>query len=269
MRKLQIKLNKSSSLLWAFFLSIFIILFMAFFPSMANESMQSIVDSKLDGLPPALLSIVGFDKIPDFTQITVYYGYIMQYINVALAIYALNLGLASFLQEETDGTIEYLFAHPISRTQLIIEKLKANLMLTIGVVSFIILTSVFGFMVFKDADIILKDLLVESLPIFGSYYGIAIIFLILGSGLSLLFKSVYKIMNISMAIIFGTYFIGIMSTIVKVLEPFKFLSLLHVLLPSKLYLKEFDFLAILFWLILAIATFMFALKKFQKRDIYI
>lgn len=269
MKSLHLKLNKKSTLLWSVILFLSIFLFMAVFPSMANESMQTLVDSKLEGLPPALLSIVGFETIPDFGDITVFYAYIMQYINIALAIFSLSLGLASFLQEEIDGTIEYLFAQPLSRRDLIIEKLKANIIIITITVSFIVFASLLSFCLFIPKGISIVDLLKDSLPVFISYYFLSLVFLLLGSGLSLLLKSGSKANVVAMAIVFASYFIGIMSSLVKALNSLEIISLLHVLLPSNLYTGDYDLLGIGLWLVIAIIVFVIGLKSFDKRDILV
>lgn len=269
MTLLQLKLNTKSTLIWTSLLVGFIVLFMAVYPSMANESMQLLIDGKLEGLPPALLSIVGFDSIPDFTDIRVYYGYIMQYMNIALAIFSLSLGLSSFLQEEIDKTIEFLFAQPISRKELILDKLKANTLIVVTVVTMIILAGTLSFYLYKPNDIQLISLLKDSLPLFLSYYVIAFIFLLLGSGLSLLLKPGSKAVSVSMAIVFSSYFIGIMSEMTEVLLPLKSLSLLHGLFPADLYANDFGGYSVFIWTIISISFFVFGFKKFFTRDILV
>ena len=267
MTKLQLKLNKKSALVWAAILGLFIVLFMAVFPSMANESMQKLVDAKLEGLPPALLSLVGFDTIPDFTDITVFYAYIMQYMNIALVIYALSLGLSSFLQEETDKTIEFLFAQPISRKELILNKFMANAITTFLVVSVIVLGSILSFYLFKPEDILLMSLIEESIFVFVSYYVLAFIFLILGSGLSLLLKPGTKVSGVSMGLVFSTYFIGVMAMMSELLAPLKSISILHALFPSEVYSNKVNGNSVMAWGILALIVFVFGLLRFMKRDI--
>lgn len=269
MRNLQLRLNKKTAIVWSSILFGFIFIFMAVYPSMANDSMQMLVDGKLEGLPPALLSIVGFETIPDFTKITVFYAYIMQYMNIALAIFALGLGLGSFLQEESDGTIEYLFAQPLSRKELVVEKLKANLIIIFSVVSLIVLAGLLSFFIFKPEEVILLDLIVETVPLFASYYLLAAIFLILGSGLSLVLKSGSKVSTTAMAIVFATYFIGIMASLTDVLEPLKAVSILHSLFPSTIYTGEINYFSVGLWIFVAIAFFIFGLTNFNKRDILV
>lgn len=269
MKSLQIKLNKKSAIVWAVVLFGFIFVFMAVYPSMANDSMQSLADKKLEGLPPALLSIVGFESIPDFTDIKVFYAYIMQYLNIALVIFALSLGLGSFLQEEIDGTIEYLFAQPLSRKNLVIGKLIANIFLVFFVVSIVSLAGVLSFVVFRPDNVGLFDLLTDTIPLFISYYFLAFIFLILGSGLSLLLKSGSKVSTTAMALVFASYFIGIMASLVEILQPLKSVSLLHALFPSNIYLGDIDYYSIGLWIIFSMLIFFLGFVSFKDRDILV
>lgn len=269
MKKLQIKLNKKSTLIWALILGGITLLFMAVFPSMANESMQQLVDGKLDALPEALLAIVGFETIPDFTDIRVFYAYIMQYINIALGIFAFSLGLSSFLKEEETGTVEFLYAQAISRYDFVVQKLIANAMLVVSVVSVIVVSSVLSFVMFKPVDLELMPLLFESLPLFASYYVLVLIFLVFGTGLSLVLKSGISINALSMGLVFITYVAGLMSSMVSFLEPLKHVSILHALFPSAIYSGDVNFITVILWFVVAIASLGLGMLYFKKRDILV
>ena len=269
MKKLHLKLNKKTTAIWTITLSLIILLFSAAYLTMANDSMKMLVDSKLEGLPTAILSIVGFESIPDFTNIVVFYAYIMQYINIALAIFALSLGLASFLQEESDHTIEFLMSSPISRIDFVKEKLIANFILvTTTVVSMIVFSSL-GLFLFKPEDVLFLDILKDVLPIYLSFFLIAYTLLIFGSGLSLILKSELKVATLAMAIVFSTYFMGIMASVVEKIDFLEVFSLLHALMPLTLYEGSANLFTIVFWIVLSILTFVFGLNFFKKRDILV
>lgn len=269
MRKLHIKLQKKSTMIWTLLLSGIVFFFMAVYPSMANESMQQLVDGKMEALPDALLAIVGFEVIPDFTDIRVFYAYIMQYINIALSIFALSLGLSSFLKEEETGTIEFIYAQALSRKDFVLQKFFANLQLILFTVSMLVLSSGLSFIVFRAEEIKIWDLVIETLPIFASYYGLALIFLVLGSGLSLLLKSGSSASGLSMALVFVSYIMGIISSMVDFLQPLESISILHTFLPSSIYAGSFDFLSFLLWLSFALGSFLLGIYRFEKRDIQV
>lgn len=267
MKTLQIKLNKKSTLIWSALLAGITFAFMAVFPSMANESMQMLVDGKLDALPDALLAIVGFESIPDFTDIRVFYAYIMQYINIALAIFSLSLGLSAFLKEEENGTIEFIYAQAISRKEFVLQKLFANILLTVAVVLGLIFASTLSFVAFRPEGVDLIELIIETLPLFLSYFAIALIFLFLGTGLSFILKSGTSVSPVSMGIVFMTYIVGLMSSMLDLLEPMKHLSILHALFPSAIYEGDLNAGSLVLWVIGSLLIFYVGMHRFNHRDI--
>ena len=124
MRRLQFNLNKKSMLIWMGVLGFMIVGFMAFFPTMAEEGLQEL----MAGMSDDILQVLGFESFPDFSKIDQFFGYIIQYVMMALLVYSISLGLNTFLKEEKDGTIVFLYAQPITRTKLVLDKLMGNLM---------------------------------------------------------------------------------------------------------------------------------------------
>ena len=96
---------------------------------------------------------------------------------------------------------------------------------------------------------------------------LAFIFLILGSGLSLLLKPGTKVSGVSMGLVFSTYFIGVMAMMSELLAPLKSISILHALFPSEVYSNKVNGNSVMAWGILALIVFVFGLLRFMKRDI--
>lgn len=263
--KLHFKLNMKSMVVWIVTLSAMIVGFMAFYPTMADTSMQALIQ----GVPDSMLQVLGFDHFPDFSKIEVFYGYIMQYIMMGIAVYAIVLGLNTFSKEVRDGTIEFLYAQPITRTELVLQKLAANTLVLTIVTTVMILVSCLTFAIFLPTGIFLNDLVMQSLPVFASFWILAEVFLVLGTGLSLLLPTSLSTMGVAMAVVFIPYVLGMMAQMVEALEPLKFISILHTSMPDQIYAGTVDFLSIGLWSLLAIGTFCFGLYHFQKRDINI
>lgn len=269
MIRLHIKLNLKATILWALILLLIVFGFMAFFPSMANDSMKELVDGKLNGLPDSILSIVGFETFPDFTDINVFYGYIMQYVMMALAVFSMSLGLNTYIKEEKEGTIEFLFAQPQSRQSLILNKLAANILLLTVVITTLVASSVLSFILFKPESINLGTLLSDNLIVFLSYYLLSFIFLLLGTSLSMLLPSSVSVIGISMALVFLPYLVGTMATMIKELKFIKGVSILHTLMPNQLYSNTINWMSLILWCLVSLALFMVAYQSFKNRDIKI
>ena len=133
--RLELKNTWKSTLKWTIALSGITFILLAFFPSMQTESMKELAGAKMEGLDPALLEAFGLAELTDFTIITNFFGYVLQYITLAIMVFVTQIAVHSLIKEETDGTIEFLYSKPISRSTLLWQKTLAN-----------------GLFVFHDAD---------------------------------------------------------------------------------------------------------------------
>ena len=80
---------------------------LAFFPSMQTEYMKELAGAKMEGIDPKLLLALGIDKLMDFTVITNFFGYVLQYMTLAIMVFVTQVAVNSLVKEETDGTIEF------------------------------------------------------------------------------------------------------------------------------------------------------------------
>ena len=263
MTKLQFKLNKHSMLIWVGLLSLMIFGFMSFYPTMADQGMQDL----LEGMSDSMLQILGFDTFPDFSKIDQFYGYIIQYINIAIVVFAVTLGLNTYLKEERDGTIEFLFNQPLTRTQLIVQKFIGNILILGSILLAVIIVSCISIAIFVPTDANLNSILLSTIPVFGMLILSTFIFLLLGTGLSLILSSDLSVTGIAMGIVFVPYVLGMMAQMIEPVKRFEFISILHTTMPDRIYSGTFNSNSIILWLVLAGTTFIYGMIHFQKRDI--
>lgn len=250
-------------LIWVGLLSLMIFGFMSFYPTMADQGMQEL----LEGMSDSMLQILGFDTFPDFSKIDQFYGYIIQYINIALVVFAVTLGLNTYLKEERDGTIEFIFNQPLTRTQLIIQKLIGNILILGCILVAVILVSIISIAIFVPADAELSSVLISTIPVFGMLVLNTLLFLLLGTGLSLILSSDISVTGIGMGIVFVPYVLGMMAQMIEPLKSFEFISILHTTMPDRIYAGTYNANSIILWVVLAGATFIYGMIHFQKRDI--
>ena len=72
-----------------------------------------------------------------------------------------------------------------------------------------------------------------------------------------------------MGLLFITYIAGLMSSMVGFLEPLKHLSILHALFPSAIYSGDVNFITVVLWFVVAIASLSLGMFHFKKRDILV
>lgn len=122
--KRELKGGLKSFIIWTVCIIALSAMFMAMYPSFAEQG--DAVNELLDGFSPQMMEMFGFDAV-DFTQTMDYYGYIFQYILLAVLIQFMLVGANLLSKEEDSGTINFLYAKPVSRASITASKFLAGL----------------------------------------------------------------------------------------------------------------------------------------------
>ncbi|MEA4921430.1 MAG: ABC transporter permease subunit [Clostridiaceae bacterium] len=213
---LEFRNIRKSVLTWTLSVGSIIFLMLAFFPSMKTEAMQAIANAKLDSIDPAILAAMGIKEIPDFTIITNFFGYILQFITLALMVFATHQAVSMLIKEESDGTIEYLYSKPVSRDNILTQKIAAHVVSFCLMLLVFIVITISGYLAFSDYSF--TKSLKESLIIYGGILFVGLIFSSVGFLASSLIRSSRSSAAITIAIVFGTFVLGATSAVVKELD---------------------------------------------------
>lgn len=135
---LEIKSNRGKMIGWCIVVSILTVLLMAFFPLLQDGNLLSLANSFRDGFSPNMQKVLGLNDAVSFDKFTDYIPFVFQYLGVLFGILAIQLGARSLSKEQSAGTIEYLYANPVTRTEIFSGKFSAN-MLLYGITLLIIL----------------------------------------------------------------------------------------------------------------------------------
>lgn len=219
---LEIRNLRKSALAWTLSVSIIVLLMLAFYPSMKSEAMQALANAKLESIDPAVLAILGIHEIPDFTVITNFYGYVLQYITLALMVFATHQTVSLLVKEESDGTIEYLYAKPVSRKTILAQKSVAHLATFLAMLVVIAGVTLVGYLIFSDFTF--GKSLRENAILYGSVFFIGLVFSAVGLLASALVRSNRSAAAITIAIVFGTFVLGAMSEVVDGLGFLRYFS---------------------------------------------
>ena len=193
-----------------------ILLMLLFFPSMQTESMKALAGAKLEGIDPAILEALGLTNMMDFTVITNYFGYVLQFITLAVMVIVTQRAVGLLSKEEADGTIEYLYSKPVSREEIFINKTLALLAsLLIMTVLFIVVT-VAGYLLVTDYGF--QKAVREASVFYGSILFVGMVFSAVGVLVSAFLSGGKGTGGISIGIVFGTFILGIASLTVKKLD---------------------------------------------------
>ena len=214
---------------------------MTFFPAMQNSAMQALTGAYLEGINPAVLKGLGLSAMPDFSVITYYFGYIVQYLSLALAVVTMQRAAALFIKEETEGTIEYLCARPVSRSDIFVQKFLAHLLILVGHVCVCALSTLVAYVAFSDFAF--EKAVAEVAVFYGAIGFVCLVFSALGLLASVWLKSSKSAAGVAFGVVFGAFLLGILSAVVDMLS-----FLLHIapmewikaekLIASGLHLSE-------------------------------
>lgn len=266
--KLELKSLFKGFLLWTSIVCGLIILFMAFYPSMKDDTMKELVGVKLTALPPAVLQAFGLSSLPDFTNITNYFCYVVQYMNITAAVYAAMLGSAALIREESDGTIEYLYAQPVTRSEIVGQKMLANLTIyALFVMAMGIVTAVL-YLFMKPEGSNFAALMSDVKTVYLGMLFLGLIFLAVGFLASALLKNGKQAVSFSLGAVFSTYVLGICASIIKQLEFFKYFSPIDFVKPQELvksgFQPEYVWIGLGIILVAVAATFLLYRRKDLK-----
>lgn len=265
--KLEFKNNKKSLIIWILALSLTIAILLLFFPSMKNESMKALTDAKLEGISPLLLESLGLTEMVDFSNITNYFGYLLQFIVIAIYIYITQNAYNLLIKEERDGTIEYIYSKPIKRSELFISKIiyliisYSILIISLAIISLIFYLILGEYSFSKSFN--------EIATLYRGIYFVGFIYIAIGLFLSMFSKNVLDTYGISAGFVMLTFIVGIVSALIKEFEFLRYLSPLkwveyQNLLNNGLKIKE-----IVPAIIVIISTIYISFKLYKKRDLLI
>ena len=213
----EIKGNLKSFVIWTVCIITMLGVFMAIYPSFAAQGDS--LDQMLSGFSPELLKMFSFDNL-EFSRGIDYYAYIFQYILLAVMIQFMVLGSSLVSREEDSGTINFLYAKPLSRRSIVTTKFAAGL--TYAAIFFILytlaawatLTAVdtaaidFGLVLLFSCALLLGQLMMMGI----------------GMLLSMYVTKTRTLMSVSIGVVLGLYLLGMLVNLKDNLNGLKYLT---------------------------------------------
>ncbi len=225
--RLELKKNRKSLIIWTLILSILFVLFFSVYPMMTEEGMKDIMATKIHTLPPSVLKMFGIESQANLTDISQYLAYVSNYILIAMAVYGVGLGQKSLVREEVQGTIEYLYSKPISRTRIYFGKFFSGIT-NILVIYIIIQIVLFGMYFYLDKKIIGKDYIINMIEIISAIPFVSIFFFCFGTMISSFMNRDTGENPIGLGIVFFTFFLGLFTQLMEKFGDFIYISPIEV-----------------------------------------
>ena len=193
------------------------VIFVAIFPFMGDSGMLALLSTKMGMVPDFIIRMFGLGDMPDFTKFPAYYNLCMFYMQVKLCTVTSLMGCESLIGEETDGTIEFLYAAPRSRFSIVVAKFVSRVLMVL------ILNLLYGAISYaayrymgEDPFRLVRALSSALIP--------QLSYLMLGMLLSSMLRSSHTASTTSMSLFFFTFMLGIAPSLMGKWYKLEYLS---------------------------------------------
>ena len=257
----ELKLLSRRMVSLAITLAVTTLVFVGIFPFMDESGLLAQLSEKLDLLPAFVIRIFGLADLPDFTSFPHYFNLCAFYMLVKLSTVSCLMGCESLISEETDGTIEFLYAMPRSRAYIALTKLvsRAVTIVALNILYGLISYAAFFFMG-EDPVFLLRSVSSAIIP--------QLCYLLTGMLISSLLNSSQSVSTSSMSLFFFTFMLGIIPSMIGKWNKLEYLS------PTTAVIR-YDFMTVGFrpyWpqvnflLVYSIIALMITIVIYSKKD---
>ena len=219
MFKRELKINLKSFIIWTFILiGLFLVVFLVY-PSIVNSENMEMMDEMMKMFPEEMLKAFNMD----ISTIDSAFGWLKTegfvFVLLITGIYSGILGSNILLKEESDKTIEYLNSVPVTRKNIVVNKILCGLLYIILMIAIIGIFNFIGLSLSGEFE--RKSYILLSItPIFSSIVIFAICLF-----LSTFTHKTKKTIGISLGIVFASYFLNIISEMGESTEFLKYISI--------------------------------------------
>ena len=219
MFKREMKINLKNFIIWiSILIGLFLVVFLVYPSIVTSENMQ-MMDEMMKMFPEEMLKAFNMD----ISSIDSTFGWLKTegfvFVLLITGIYSGILGSNILLKEESDKTIEYLNSVPVTRKNIVINKILCGLLYIILMIAIIGIFNFIGLSLSGEFD--RKSYILLSItPIFSSIVIFAICLF-----LSTFTHKTKKTIGISLGIVFASYFLNIISEMGESTEFLKYISI--------------------------------------------
>ena len=219
MFKRELKINLKSFIIWtSILIGLFLVVFLVY-PSIVNSQNMEMMDEMMKMFPEEMLKAFNMD----ISSIDSAFGWLKTegfvFVLLITGIYSGILGSNILLKEESDKTIEYLNSVPVTRKNIVLNKILCGLLYIILMIVIIGIFNFIGLSLSGDFDRKLYILL-SITPIFPSIVIFAVCLF-----LSTFTHKTKKTLGISLGIVFASYFLNVISEMGESTEFLKYISI--------------------------------------------
>ena len=219
MFKREMKINLKSFIIWtSILIGLFLVVFLVY-PSIVNSGNMETMDEMMKMFPEEMLKAFNMD----ISTIDSAFGWLKTegfvFVLLITGIYSGILGSNILLKEESDKTIEYLNSVPVTRKNIVLNKILCGLLYIILMIAIIGIFNFIGLSLSGEFD--RKSYILLSItPLFSSIVIFAVCLF-----LSTFTHKTKKTLGISLGIVFASYFLNVISEMGESTEFLKYISI--------------------------------------------
>ena len=219
MFKRELKINLKSFIIWtSILIGLFLVVFLIY-PSIINSANMEMIDEMMKIFPEEMLKAFNMD----ISTIDSAFGWLKTegfvFVLLITGVYSGILGSNILLKEESDKTIEYLNSVPVTRKNIVLNKILCGIFYIILMILIIGIFNFIGLSLSGEFD--RKSYILLSItPLFSSIVIFAICLF-----LSTFTHKTKKTLGISLGIVFVSYFLNVISEIGESTEFLKYISI--------------------------------------------
>lgn len=234
MLKRELKINFKGLIIWSVVLLGIYLLVFAIYPSLMTEETKQSLQVMMESMPKEMLAtfnmdIVGIESAFGWFKTE---GYI--FLTLIGGLYAAILGGTILLKEESDKTIEFLAAKPVSREKIVTAKIVCGM---INIAIFTAIISVGNFIALANTEDFQANQfwMISILPVL-LYY----LFFFISLFISTFMKKSKKAMTVGIGLVFISYFLQIIGGMgentewIKNISLFEFASARYIVLNNEI-----------------------------------
>ena len=205
--RMEMRRNFRTLIIWAAVCGALTLLLTMLYPAMLSSDMLALMNAKLASLPKELVDMFNLSG-EDIRQLPQFFAYFFQFVMMAACVYGATLGLSVISREESEGTIEFLYAKPLRRSQIVTGKLLSAAATFAIYFAVVTIGGVIGCMAVKPEALDTMALLtsVKAVMVGGFIAGITYMFV--GLALSVLLRRSKHAASLASALFFGTFIVG-------------------------------------------------------------
>lgn len=256
----ELKDYRKSLLFWSLGVIAFMLAAMSKYQgySRSGTSMNEVIGD----LPAGLSAVLGFKGL-DLQTAGGFFALSALYLSVMLGVHAVLLGSGIIAKEETDKTIEFLFAKPVSRNRILFSKLLAALTVIAALNVVTLASSVLTLAAFNEGPSINGDI-AFLMP---SVFFIQLWFLMIGTSFAAIMRRPKRAGMFSAAVLLATFIISAFVDItdklgfLKYTSPFKYFDAKTIFSEGRYNIQNIIITVVVVTILLALSRL-----AYKKRD---